>query len=184
MPPSLHNPSWPELGRGVHVISPWRNSSLARLVIVLNPSPGQNNRERNCLENPCLRFTKTTDSFYSEILGFKGRSCLVYFLSSLRARTAKTLICTKVGFLPIPERAPRSAQNRTFCALFTHFLHKRCGFAHLLVLLLESAETPLLVQIKLTMCSLFAVRALRLHRKYTKIHMCLITIADGKTASS
>ena len=47
-------------------------------------------------------------------------SSLVYFTSSLRARTAKTLICTKkVGFRPIPERAPKVRKT----ALFAYFLH-------------------------------------------------------------
>ena len=40
---------------------------------------------------------------------------LVYFLSSLRARTAKTLMCAKSGISPIPERAPKCVQNRIFC---------------------------------------------------------------------
>ena len=50
-------------------------------------------------------------------------------------------------------------------ALFTHFLRKKCGFlhfSHFLVLFLESAETPLFVQI-----NIFAAWALRLDRKYT-----------------
>ena len=29
---------------------------------------------------------------------------------------AKKIICAKSGFPPIPERAPKSAQSRTFCA--------------------------------------------------------------------
>ena len=74
-----------------------------------------------------------------------------------------------MGFPPIPERAPKSVQNRTFCALFTHFLHKKCGFAHFLALFLESAETPLFVQI-----NVFAVRALRLDRKYTNLGQNLL----------
>ena len=43
----------------------------------------------------------------------------------------------------------------------TLLVRKKCGFAHFLVLFLESAETPLFVQI-----NVFAVRALRLDRKY------------------
>ena len=41
-------------------------------------------------------------------------------------------------------------------------VRKKCGFAHFLVLFLESAETPPFVQI-----NVFAVHALRLDRKYT-----------------
>ena len=57
---------------------------------------------------------------------------------------------------------PKNAENRTFCALFTYFLRKKCGKPHFLALLLGSAETPLFVQI-----NVFAVWALRLDRKYT-----------------
>ena len=53
----------------------------------------------------------------------------------------------KVGFPPIPGRAPISAQNRTF--------------VHRLALFPESAETPV---VKI---NVFAVWALRLDRKYT-----------------
>ena len=55
----------------------------------------------------------------------------VYFLSSLRARTAKTLLCRKVGFPPIPERVPKSAENSPFAqngakrAVFRTFWHFR-----------------------------------------------------------
>ena len=87
---------------------------------------------------------------------------VVYFLSSLRAQTAKTLICRKSGFSPIPERVPKSAENHTFCAFFAHFLRKKCGFPHFLALFLESAETPLVLQIHV-----FVVWALRLDRKHT-----------------
>ena len=31
------------------------------------------NKEKSILVNPCLRFTKTTDFFYTQILGFQGR---------------------------------------------------------------------------------------------------------------
>ena len=76
----------------------------------------------------------------------------------------------KVGFLPIPERAPKSA---LFAHFFTHFLHKKCGFAHFWALFLESAETPLFVQIHV-----FALRALRLDRKYTKVDLWSIILPD------
>ena len=44
-------------------------------------------------------------------------------------------------------------------------MRKKCGFAHVLVLFLESQETPLFVQI-----NVFAVRALRLDRKNTQVY--------------
>ena len=53
-------------------------------------------------------------------------------------------------------------QNRIFCVKSMSKVRKECGFAHFLVLFLESAEAPLFVQIKV-----FAVRVLRLDRKYT-----------------
>ena len=43
------------------------------------------------------------------------------FSSSQRAQTAKTLIGAKSGFPPIPGRASKSTQNRTFCILFERF---------------------------------------------------------------
>ena len=43
-------------------------------------------------------------------------------------------------------------------------MRKQCGFVHFRVLSLESAETSLFVQI-----NVFAVRALRLDRKYTTV---------------
>ena len=42
-------------------------------------------------------------------------SKVVYFLSSLRTQTKKHQSAQKVGFPPISERAPKSAQRRTFC---------------------------------------------------------------------
>ena len=67
----------------------------------------------------------------------------------------------KVGFPPIPERVPKSAEKvRTFYAksvVFRTFLHFRALF-------LESVEAPLSVQI-----NVFAIWALRLDRKYTKL---------------
>ena len=74
----------------------------------------------------------------------------VYFLSSLRGQTAKTLICTKSGVSAIRERAPKSAQ--------------KCTFRHFLALFLELAETPPFVQI-----NVFAVWPLKLDRKYTSL---------------
>ena len=47
-------------------------------------------------------------------------------------------------------------------ALFAQKVCKKCGFPHFLALILESAGTPLFVQI-----NVFAVWALRLDRKYT-----------------
>ena len=47
-------------------------------------------------------------------------------------------------------------------------VHKKCGFARFLALFLQSAETPLFLQISF---NVFAVRALRLvdDRKYTRL---------------
>ena len=45
----------------------------------------------------------------------QGSARIVYFSSSQRDQKAKILICTKSGFLPTPERAPKSAQKRTYC---------------------------------------------------------------------
>ena len=47
-------------------------------------------------------------------------------------------------------------------ALLAHFSRKMCGLPHFLALFLESAETPLFLQI-----NVFAVWALRLGRNYT-----------------
>ena len=101
-----------------------------------------------------------------------ARTCLLrtgFFLpdlcilrSSLRAQTAKTLICTKRGVSADSRKnAKKCGKNRTLrkkCAL----LRKKCGFPHFLALFPESAETPPFVQI-----NVFAVWALRLGRKYT-----------------
>ena len=57
---------------------------------------------------------------------------------------------------------PKSAENRTFRAFFVHFLRKKGGSPHFSAIFLESAETPLFVQI-----NVFAVWPLRLDRKYT-----------------
>ena len=58
---------------------------------------------------------------------------------------------------------------RKKCGLFVHFLRKKCGSPHFSALFLESAETPLFVQI-----NVFAVWPLRLDRKYTiLINICV-----------
>ena len=61
----------------------------------------------------------------------------------------------KCGF----RRFQKEHQKVRKTALFAHFLRKKCGFPHFLVLFLESAETTLFVQI-----NVFAVWALRLDR--------------------
>ena len=64
------------------------------------------------------------------------------------------------------RKVPKSAENRTFCAFFVHFLRKKCGsplFSALFGTLSgKSSETPLFVQI-----NVFAVWPLRPDRKYT-----------------
>ena len=64
-----------------------------------------------------------------------------------------------MGFPPIPERAPQSAQNCTFAQK----VYKKCGFAHFEALFLESAETPLSAQI-----NYLAILALWLVLKFTR----------------
>ena len=96
----------------------------------------------------------------------------VYFRPSLRGQTAKTSICTKSGVSAdsrkSAKKVPKSAEYRTFCAFFAHFLESKSAvfhtFRHFLALFLESAETPLFVQI-----NVFAVWPLRLGRKYTNL---------------
>ena len=73
---------------------------------------------------------------------------IVYFLSSLRARTAKTLICTKSGVSADSRKSAKKCGKPHF---FVQKVRKKCGFLHCLALLLES------------------VWALRLDRKYTKL---------------
>ena len=88
---------------------------------------------------------------------------LAYFRSSLRAQTAKTLICTKSG---VSADSRKSAKK---CGK-PHFLRKKCApfcaksavFRTFWRSFWESAETPLFVQI-----NVFAVWALRLDQKYT-----------------
>ena len=62
------------------------------------------------------------------------------------------------------QKERQKTENRTFCAKSAHFLCKKCAFLYFLALFLESAETPLFVQI-----NVFAVWALRLDRKYTTL---------------
>ena len=92
------------------------------------------------------------------------------FLSSLRGQTAKALICTKSGVSADSRKSAKKCRKVRRTALFTHFLCIFCAksavlraFRHFLALFLESAETPLFVQI-----NLFAVWPLRLDRKYTR----------------
>ena len=95
---------------------------------------------------------------------------IVYFLSSLRGQTAKTLICTKSGVSADSRKSAEKCRKVRRTALFAHFLCIFCAksavlrtFRHFLALFLESAETPLFVQI-----NVFAVWPLRLDRKYTR----------------
>ena len=73
-----------------------------------------------------------------------------------------------MGFPPVPERAQKSAQDRTFCALFVHFLCEKCGLAHFVVLFLKLAETPLFAHF-----NVFAFWALRPEPKYTILNFYL-----------
>ena len=79
-------------------------------------------------------------------------SRFVYFLSSLRGQTAKTLICTKSGVSADSRKSAEKCAKSAVLRTFRHFS----------ALFLESAETPLFVQI-----NVFAVWPLRLDRKYT-----------------
>ena len=47
-------------------------------------------------------------------------SCFVYFVSSLRAQTAKTLICTKSGVSADPRKSTKKCGK-------PHFLRKKCA---------------------------------------------------------
>ena len=69
------------------------------------------------------------------------------------------------------RRFQKEFQKMRKTALFAHFLRKKCGFPHFLALFLESAETPLFLQI-----NVFAVWALRLDRKYTimDVRTCML----------
>ena len=88
------------------------------------------------------------------------------FLSSLRGQTAKTLICTKSGVSADSRKSAEKCRKVRRTALFAHFLYTFCAksavlrtFRHFSALFLESAETPLFVQI-----NVFAVWPLRLDR--------------------
>ena len=66
------------------------------------------------------------------------------------------------------RKVPKSAENRTFCAFFVHFLAQKVRFSALFGTFRPSfwnrqKKTPLFVQI-----NVFAVWPLRLDRKYTK----------------
>ena len=94
----------------------------------------------------------------------------MYFLSSLRGQTAKTLICTKSGVSADSRKSAKKCRKvwktqhnyAVFCALFAQKV-RFSALRHFLALFLESAETPLFVQI-----NVFPVWPLRLDRKYTK----------------
>ena len=95
----------------------------------------------------------------------------MYFLSSLRGQTAKTLICTKSGVSADSRKSAKKYRKVRRTALFAHFLYTFCAksavlrtFRYFLALFLESAETPHFVQI-----NVFAVWPLRLDRKYTTL---------------
>ena len=90
---------------------------------------------------------------------------LVYFLSSsssLRAQTAKTLISTKSGVSADSGKSAKKCGEPHFLRIFYAESAVFRTFPHFLALFLESAETPLFVEI-----NVFAVWALRLDRKYT-----------------
>ena len=83
----------------------------------------------------------------------------VYFLPSLRAQTAKTLICTKSGVSADSRKSAKECQKvrktRTFCAL----LRKECAKSAVFNTFWHSFWNRQI--------SVFAVWALRLDRKYT-----------------
>ena len=89
---------------------------------------------------------------------------IVYVLSSLRAQTAKTLICTKSGVSADSRKSAKKCGEPHFLRTFYVKSAVFRTFLHFLALILESAETPLFVQI-----NAFAVWALRLDRKYTTL---------------
>ena len=107
--------------------------------------------------------------FFDMLAEYTLLSRIVYFLSSLRGQTAKTLICTKSGVSADSRKSAEKCRKVRRTALFAHFLYTFCAksavlrtFRHFSALFLESAETPLFVQI-----NVFAVWPLRLDRKYT-----------------
>ena len=77
----------------------------------LNPHDSAQQNWRSFRENFMTRFCRGTLARFS--------SNIVYFLSSLRARTAKTLICTKSG---VSADSRKSAKKCTKL----HFLCKKC----------------------------------------------------------
>ena len=79
---------------------------------------------------------------------------LVYFLSSLRGQTAKTLICTKSGVSADSRKSAEKCRKVRRTALFAQKVYKKCAknavlrtFRHFSALFLEPAETQLFVQI-------------------------------------
>ena len=109
-------------------------------------------------------------SSWSSLSWFRCK--LVYFLSSLRGQTAKTLICTKSGASADSRKSAEKCRKARRTALFAQKVYKKCAksavlrtFWHFSALFLESAETPLFVQI-----NVFAVWPLRLDRKYTSVN--------------
>ena len=92
------------------------------------------------------------------------KAILVYFLSSLRARTAKTFICTKSGVSADSRKSTKKGAKPHFLGTFYTYFAQKVQFCARLVLFLESVEAPLFVQI-----NVFAVRALRLDGKYTRL---------------
>ena len=111
-----------------------------------------------CLDGP-IRTNRVADSSRR----------FVYFLPSLRGQTAKTLICTKSGVSADSRKSAKKCRKARKTALFVQKVRKKCAksavfraFRHFLALFLESAETPLFLQI-----NVFAVWPLRLGRKYT-----------------
>ena len=63
------------------------------------------------------------------------RRCrVVYFLSSLRGQTAKTLICAKSGVSAdsrkSAKKCAKSAEDRAFCAKSVQKMHKKRGSPH------------------------------------------------------
>ena len=109
-------------------------------------------------KRPCRGFPDVSD--------LVERLVLVYFRSSLRAQTAKTLtsICTKSGVSADSRKSAKKCGKPPFCVKKCALFTQKVRFSALLALFLESAETPLFVQI-----NVFAVWALRLDRKYTRL---------------
>ena len=141
-------PTWTKL---VPRSPTWTN--LAKLVVVLL----------------CFAFLESTFDQLGPSWSSTLSHSIVYFLSSLRGQTAKTLICTKSGVSADSRKSAEKCRKVRRTALFAHFLYTFCAksavlrtFRHFSALFLESAETPLFVQI-----NVLAVWPLRLDRKYT-----------------